>query len=976
MPESLLCILFVQILPRQIFWVASISPNFPYLLAGGLFVIAQACLILYLIYTIRSRRKVEKQLRESEERLNYAIAGSTDVLWDWRIDTGDVVFSSSFYTMLGYKAGELEEGIQGWKTLLHPEENAGINLALDEHLSGKTETYRLEHRFRTSSGEWKWVLARGKVAGRTEDGRPQRMVGTYIDITNQHRVEETIRSLLQATSASSHKDFYQQLVLNMADTMEMKFVLIGQLTGQDARSIQTLSACLDGQLIDNFAFPLEGALLSEVMTTRRANSVQNGAREMLPQENYLGSVSARGYVGAPLISIEAKVMGVVLALSEQPLENPQLSKNLLEIFAGNISAELERGTVEKALRESERLWQFALEGTGDGVWDWNLVTGEVFYSQAYKQMLGFSEYEFPNRLESWMTHVHPEDLSYVMSEHERHIQGETDSIYIEYRMKCKEGYYKWLLGRGKIIERREDGVAVRLVGTHTDITLRKASEQVNHDTMAKYQSLFISMSEGFAFHQVILNDKQEPVDYMILDVNPSYSAILGIPREKAIGSCGAELYGTSTPPYLEIFSRVAMSGVADHIEVFFEPLEKYFDTVVFSPEHGRFATIFSDVTERKQSESILARERNLLRTVVDNLPDAVSVKDNLHRRTLSNKTDFALIGVRSEADVLGKTDAELWPADLAAVFHELDRYVIETGMPILNREIAFQPLGSKLARWVVISRIPLFSPDGKVSGLVGIGRDITDRKVSEQEIRRLNAELEDRVQERTAQLEVAVKELEAFSYSVSHDLRAPLRSIEGFSLAIVEDYAQKLDETGINYLNRIRASSRRMSDLIDDMLKLSRITRSSLHREPVDLSVLAAEVAAEISSAEPERKVEWKIGSGLLINADASLMRIALENLLGNAWKFTHKHDSAHIALDKTENDGSAVYYIKDDGAGFDMKYAHNLFAPFQRMHSASEFEGTGIGLATVQRIIRRHGGMVWVESKIEQGTTFYFTLG
>jgi light-regulated signal transduction histidine kinase (bacteriophytochrome) len=302
--------------------------------------------------------------------------------------------------------------------------------------------------------------------------------------------------------------------------------------------------------------------------------------------------------------------------------------------------------------------------------------------------------------------------------------------------------------------------------------------------------------------------------------------------------------------------------------------------------------------------------------------------------------------------------------------------VFESGLPILNREIAFQPPGSKLARWVVISRIPLFDSDGKVSGVVGIGRDITERKVSEQEIRRLNAELEDRVQERTAQLEVAVKELEAFSYSVSHDLRAPLRSIEGFSRAIVEDYAEKLDEVGINYLNRIRASSQRMSDLIDDMLKLSRITRSSLHREQVDLSDLAAEVAAEISAAEPQRKVEWKIGPGLLIHADASLMRIVLENLLGNAWKFTQNHASALIVLDKTENDGSVVYYIKDDGAGFDMKYAHNLFSPFQRMHSASEFEGTGIGLATVQRIIHRHGGLVWVESKIEQGTTFYFTLG
>ena len=228
---------------------------------------------------------------------------------------------------------------------------------------------------------------------------------------------------------------------------------------------------------------------------------------------------------------------------------------------------------------------------------------------------------------------------------------------------------------------------------------------------------------------------------------------------------------------------------------------------------------------------------------------------------------------------------------------------------------------------------------------------------------------------RTAQLEDANKELEAFSYSVSHDLRAPLRSIDGFSQALLKDYNGVLDEQGKDFLNRVRSASQKMATLIDDMLNLSRISRSEFHYEKVDLSLIAREIADDLQKTNPDRRVEFIITDGLIDTGDLHLLRIGLENLLGNAWKYTGKNPAARVEFSATQIDGKKNYYVRDNGVGFDMAYAGKLFGAFQRLHSMAEFEGTGIGLATVQRIIHRHGGHVRGEGKVNEGATFFFTL-
>ena len=253
--------------------------------------------------------------------------------------------------------------------------------------------------------------------------------------------------------------------------------------------------------------------------------------------------------------------------------------------------------------------------------------------------------------------------------------------------------------------------------------------------------------------------------------------------------------------------------------------------------------------------------------------------------------------------------------------------------------------------------------------------ELKERKKAEKEVQQLNQELEQRVIERTTQLEATNKELESFSYSVSHDLRAPLRSIDGFSYALLEDYYEQLDEKGKNYLNRVREAAQRMAQLIDDLLNLARVTRASMNPGRVDLSAIAKLICDELMEDDKQRSAEFIITPDMVDRADSTLMKIVLQNLLDNAWKFSSKRAETRIEFGMLDKHGIRTYFIRDNGAGFNMKYADKLFSPFQRLHQSTEFPGTGIGLATIQRIIQRHKGKVWAEGEVDKGATIYFTL-
>jgi light-regulated signal transduction histidine kinase (bacteriophytochrome) len=249
------------------------------------------------------------------------------------------------------------------------------------------------------------------------------------------------------------------------------------------------------------------------------------------------------------------------------------------------------------------------------------------------------------------------------------------------------------------------------------------------------------------------------------------------------------------------------------------------------------------------------------------------------------------------------------------------------------------------------------------------------RKRIEDELRKHRDHLEELVAERTTDLLAANQELKAFTHSVAHDLHAPLRSIEGFSQILLEDYADRLDKQGKEHLERLKASSQHMSHLIDDLLDLSRVTSAELNREQTDLSAMAQAIAADLIREQPERQAHVDIQDGIEVFGDPDLLSIMLQNLLGNAWKFTSKKAETEISFGTTMHEGRQAYFVRDNGAGFNMAHSDKLFEPFKRLHSAKEYSGTGIGLASVRRIIRRHGGQIWAEGEVNKGATFYFTL-
>jgi light-regulated signal transduction histidine kinase (bacteriophytochrome) len=274
-----------------------------------------------------------------------------------------------------------------------------------------------------------------------------------------------------------------------------------------------------------------------------------------------------------------------------------------------------------------------------------------------------------------------------------------------------------------------------------------------------------------------------------------------------------------------------------------------------------------------------------------------------------------------------------------------------------------------------ISGEPIFDEHGVFTGYQGVARDITARKRDEMRMVQLNAELEARVALRTADLERANKELETFSYSVAHDLRAPLRAMTGFSAIVLEENQGKLDAASVRYLQRVKAGGEYMGELVDDLLDLARISRQEMRRQEINLGAVARKVASSLTEANPARRVDIEIKGHMRAVCDPGLIEIVMSNLIGNAWKFTAKVAEARIEVGVKRRDGKSVYFVRDNGAGFDMAYTKNLFAPFQRLHRREDFDGTGIGLSLVKRIIDKHGGTVWAEGERGKGASFYFTL-
>lgn len=654
--------------------------------------------------------------------------------------------------------------------------------------------------------------------------------------------------------------------------------------------------------------------------------------------------------------------------------------NYLNLYGTDIT---ERKQAEEKLRKSEERYRYLFENNPYPMWIYDRETlAFLDVNEAAVAKYGYSRQEFLN-----MTIVDirpPEDVDRLLGNLAQPREPLEYSTGWRHRLKD-----------GRIIDVEITSHTIEIDGHESvlviaqDITERKQAEEALRNSQAQMAGIFNS-----AMDAILSTD----ADQRIVIFNPAAEAMFQCDRSQAIGQplerFIPERFREAHRKYIHNFGQTgftsrAMKGAA---VVFGRrssgdefPCEASISQVEIAGKKI-YTVILRDITERKQIEkalqeahdelelkvqertAALSEANTLLQALMDNMPDHIYFKDTQSRFIRNSRSQATLLGLSDPAQVVGKTDFDFFPHAARAYAEEQE--VMRSGKPLVDlEEWVVWPGGQET--WVSTTKVPLRNSEGKTIGIFGISRDITERKRAEQAIRQLNTDLE----KQTEQLESANKELEAFSYSVSHDLRAPLRAIDGYTRILVEDYEAHLDAEGKRICSVISGEARRLGQLIDDLLAFSRLGRKEMYTSKVDMKALAISVFDELIKGENEERIDFQIAKLPAVKADPSLMRQVWTNLLANAIKFTSRKERAVIKLGTRQSKDEYIYYVSDTGAGFDMEYVDKLFGVFQRLHSESEFEGTGVGLAIVQRIIRRHGGRVWAEGESEKGATFYFAL-
>lgn len=621
----------------------------------------------------------------------------------------------------------------------------------------------------------------------------------------------------------------------------------------------------------------------------------------------------------------------------------------------------------ESLRHSETRLRYALRGSSDGIWDWDLNDCDYYLSPRWKEMLGYGAEELPNQREVFVEHLHPEDRARVEAAIDSHFQhrGPYD---IEYRLRHRDGHYFWCRARGQAVWDSE-GRPVRFSGATTDISEQKDNAARIEALLAEEKALLDNALVG------IVSVRQRN----IVVCNRRFEEMFGFAPEEMIGRTTEALF-PSVAVYEEI-SRATYATLARGETYSFElnlcrkDGSKFWARVSAraidqqAPEDGCI-WVYTDESERKDALDSALEQQAFSDALVSSLPGVFFLADEEEKILRWNTNLEKELGYRRRKFV-HLAASELIAAEGHRQWQELVDTTLTTGQPASAEFLLLPEGGEAIPYFLTVTAIEAHERHM----LIVVGIDISARRQAEDEVLRLNESLEQRVRDRTAELTAANRELESFSYSVSHDLSSPLRGIDGFARILEEDYQAALDDDGRHYLQRIRAATQRMQRLIDDMLSLARVTRNELAIAELDLSALANRICVELRESEPERKVETLVRPGMEVAGDANLLSVALGNLLRNAWKFTGRHPTARIEFDTQQQNGETVYFVRDDGAGFDMRYAAKLFREFQRMHRQQDFEGSGIGLAIASRIIQRHGGRIWAEGAPGRGATFYFTL-
>ncbi len=548
--------------------------------------------------------------------------------------------------------------------------------------------------------------------------------------------------------------------------------------------------------------------------------------------------------------------------------------------------------------------------------------------------------------------VHPEDRDATRVELANLSRGKP-TMRFENRYRCKDGSYRWLAWTSAP---DQDGL---IYAVARDVTYTR---QVEH-SLRRTNQLLDTFIDNIP-HMVFVKDADK---LAFVRLNRAGERLLGLSQMEMLGKTDYDFFPPDQAAFFQNKDRETLRGgravqiPAERIQTPAGVRLLQTTKVPICDAEGtpRFLLgISEDVTDRRAAD----QARAWLAAIVEDSDDAIIGRDLDGKITSWNRGAERMFGFTA-SEIIGQSTDVLMPEDRHDERLHLMRRILE-GERVSHYETFRRRKSGELFD-VSVTLSPIRDSDGTLVGVSMITRDISGLKQVQRDL----------MEARDA-TEAANRELESFSYSVAHDLRAPLRSIDGFSQALLEDCHDKLDADGRKYLGFVRESAQLMADLIDDILNLSRVTRAELLRERIDVSALARTAWERVRAAEPERSVEIVIERDLVASGDARLIGVVFDNLLGNAFKFTRQREVARIEVGTVDVSGQRAYFVRDNGAGFDPRYASKLFGVFQRLHAATDFEGTGIGLATVQRIVHRHGGRVWGESAVGQGATFFFTLG
>lgn len=486
-----------------------------------------------------------------------------------------------------------------------------------------------------------------------------------------------------------------------------------------------------------------------------------------------------------------------------------------------------------------------------------------------------------------------------------------------------------------------------------------------------FRGLFDRLRQAVVIYEAVDDGK----DFRIAEFNPAAEALECVRRADVVGRLVTEAFpGVEEFGLLEVFRRVWRTGQTEkHPIGFYEDdrLSGWRENEVYRLSGGEVVAVYEDRTEAK-----LAEQRSwFLSSVPEQSTEGMALASLDGRLLFVNRAWARMHGYDSPEELLGQPLAiSHTPEQMRNDVEPFNRHVFEHGS--YSGEVGHLRRDGTTFPTLMTSTL-VRDKSGKPAAVVGIAKDITEFKAVQAELVALNERLEQRVRDRTADLEAANVELQAFTYTVSHDLRAPLTSIGGLALLLEEEHCASLDQEALKYVRQVRASAERASQLVSSLLTLSRLSRSELARQAIDLSQMAAEIVAELRLREPGRAMTVTIAPKMRCRGDPTLLRTVLENLLGNAWKFTGPASEPRIEFCKVRAPrGQVGFCIRDNGVGFDPRLADKLFGVFHRLHAATEFPGAGVGLAAVERVVRRHGGRVWAESKPGEGASFFFTLG